>query len=109
MGLGVVLVHDVGFGVETVVFRPVKRNSYVLRVVEGGWRCVVVQDTSSGVRVVVVVVCIVGVDVGTDARFIGQVIGGWYVAGVGGCFTMVLVAIAGWSVVFVVVLVVCFL
>jgi hypothetical protein len=38
VGLGVVLVYDVGFGDETRVFCPVKRNSYVLLVVEGGWR-----------------------------------------------------------------------
>jgi hypothetical protein len=31
-------VFVVGFGIGTRVFRPVKRNSYVLLVVEGGWR-----------------------------------------------------------------------
>jgi hypothetical protein len=38
VGLWVVLVFGVGFGVDTGVFRPVNRNSYVLLVVEGGWR-----------------------------------------------------------------------
>jgi hypothetical protein len=101
--LGVVLVHGAGFGVETRVFRPVKRNSYLLRVVDGGWRYVV-RDASSGVRVMVVVVCFVGADVDIDAMFSGQVIGGWYGAGVGG--GLVVVVGGGCSVVCVVVMVV---
>jgi hypothetical protein len=104
VGLGVVLGHGAGFGVETMVFRPVKRNSYLLRVVDGGWRYVV-RDASSGVRVVVVVVCFVGADVDIDAMFSGQVIGGWYGAGVGG--GLVVVVSGGCIVVCVVVMVVC--
>jgi hypothetical protein len=73
----VVLVYGVVSGVETMVFRPVKRNFYVLRVVVGGWRYVVVWDAGSGVRVVVVVVCFVGVDMDTGVMFSVHVIGGW--------------------------------
>jgi hypothetical protein len=101
--LGVVLVHGAGFGVETRVFRPVKRNSYLLRVVDGGWRYVV-WGAGSGGQVMVVVVCFVGADVGIDAMFSGQVCGGWYGAGVGG--DLVVVVGGGCSVVCVVVMVV---
>jgi hypothetical protein len=63
----VVLVYGVVLGAETMVFCPVERNSYVLRMVVGGWRYGVVRNAGSGVRVVVVVVCFVGVDMDTGA------------------------------------------
>jgi hypothetical protein len=57
----------------------------------------VVRDAGGRALVVVVVVCVVGVDVDNGSMCSGQVCGGWYVAGVGGGCVMVVVGIVGCS------------
>jgi hypothetical protein len=102
MGLNVVLVIWVVFGGGIGGFCLETGNSCVLRVDLGVWRCVLVWGGSDGVRVVVVVVIVFGVDVDSGAMFGGQVSGGWYVVCVGGGCILVVVVGVGCSMVFVV-------
>jgi hypothetical protein len=90
-----VRVYVVVLGAEIAGFCPVERNSCLLRVVVGGWRYVV-RDASSGVRVMVVVVCFVGADVGIGSMCDVYVICGWHVVSVdGGGVVVVVVGVVG--------------
>jgi hypothetical protein len=102
MWLNVVLVIWVVFGGGILGFCLEIGNSCVLRVVVGGWRCGMVRGASGGVRVVVVVVSVRGVDVDNGAMISGQVLGGWYVVCVGGGCILVVVVVVGYGMVFVV-------
>jgi hypothetical protein len=95
MGLVVVLVYGVVLVSGNVVFGPVNRNSYFLRVDVVEWMWVVVWDAVSVVRVLVVVVCCVGRFVcvggfvGIGPMWCVRGMCGWLVVGVGGGCTVV--------------------
>jgi hypothetical protein len=96
MVVRVVRVYVVVLGAGIAGFCPVERDSYLLRVVVGGWRSGVVQDVGIMVRVVVVVMYDVGVDVGICSMCDVYVICGWYVVSVdGGGVVGVVVGVVG--------------
>jgi hypothetical protein len=92
----VVRVYVGVLGAENVGFCPVERNSCLLRVDVGGWRSGVVQEAGIMVRIVVLVVCYVGVDVGIGSMCDVYGIYGWYVVNVdGGGVVVVVVGVVG--------------